>query len=205
MFITHPDFVPFVIKRTSRDNFDMYSINANGLIDVSTQLSYAAAVMPFLNQNTTATKITNSAVSGSITLTSDADLFNEFMVGSFSRSTKLVPLVVLGLLRIQIQRSVTADVVTNFAGFGTGYATWWESAWSPYRGWPRSCAIYQQRLVMGGTRHQPDTLWFSQTGNFFQIQRSRRNSNFCRSRKHGGYCGWTHLFVDGGPKDYACR
>lgn len=40
---------------------------------------------------------------------------------------------------------------------------WWESAWSNYRGWPRACSIYQQRLCFSSTIHQPSTMWFTAT------------------------------------------
>jgi len=48
----------------------------------------------------------------------------------------------------------------------TTTTSWWESAWSNYRGWPRACAIFQQRLTLAGTIHQPNTLWFTSTGGF---------------------------------------
>lgn len=41
---------------------------------------------------------------------------------------------------------------------------WWESAWSNYRGWPGACCIYEQRLAMAATPHQPNAIWFTATG-----------------------------------------
>lgn len=43
---------------------------------------------------------------------------------------------------------------------------WCESAWSPVRGFPRAIGFYEQRLIMGGSRHQPNTMWGSVTDDF---------------------------------------
>ncbi len=39
-----------------------------------------------------------------------------------------------------------------------------EPAFSPARGWPRSVAWYQNRLVIGGSRDAPDRVWMSRSG-----------------------------------------
>jgi hypothetical protein len=39
-----------------------------------------------------------------------------------------------------------------------------EPAFSPARGWPRSAAWYQNRLVLGGSRDAPDRVWMSKSG-----------------------------------------
>lgn len=41
---------------------------------------------------------------------------------------------------------------------------WAEQAFSEARGWPACVAVYQERLVVGGSRDLPDRLWFSRTG-----------------------------------------
>jgi len=38
--------------------------------------------------------------------------------------------------------------------------TWREGYWSDYRGWPKTVAFYQQRLVFGGSVSYPQTIWF---------------------------------------------
>ena len=44
--------------------------------------------------------------------------------------------------------------------------TWQLGAFSGTTGYPRSVAFYEQRLVFGGTSNQPQTLFFSQSGDF---------------------------------------
>lgn len=74
-------------------------------------------------------------------------------------------------------------VPSNYAK-GTATTAWWESAWSNYRGWPKTCAIYQQRLCFAGTTHQPNALWFTATGAFGAPQSSLSstlaNTNSCK-------------------------
>ena len=41
-----------------------------------------------------------------------------------------------------------------------------EPTWSSTRGYPSAIGLYQQRLVLGGTDAQPQTVWFSETGVF---------------------------------------
>lgn len=44
-----------------------------------------------------------------------------------------------------------------------------EPAFSPARGWPRSAAWYQNRLVVGGSRDAPDRIWMSRSGRPFDF------------------------------------
>jgi hypothetical protein len=60
---------------------------------------------------------------------------------------------------------VTGTVVRTLAS--TSPTVYWsEGAWSAYRGYPRALTVYNERLVLAGTTHQPVTLWFSTTGDF---------------------------------------
>jgi hypothetical protein len=46
---------------------------------------------------------------------------------------------------------------------------WVEQAFGEARGWPACVAVHQERLVIGGSRDQPDRLWFSKTGHPFNF------------------------------------
>ena len=46
---------------------------------------------------------------------------------------------------------------------------WQEQAFSDLRGWPAALAVYQDRLVIGGSRDLPDRLWLSKTGHPFNV------------------------------------
>ena len=60
--------------------------------------------------------------------------------------------------------------VTSASG---GSDNWAESAWSKERGYPGTSALYQQRLVMGGTVFKPDTLFGSLVGNIFHFMEQK--------------------------------
>lgn len=46
---------------------------------------------------------------------------------------------------------------------------WQEQAFSDLRGWPASIAVFQDRLVIGGSRDLPDRIWISRTGQPFDM------------------------------------
>ena len=48
---------------------------------------------------------------------------------------------------------------------------WQLGAFSDTTGWPRAVAFYEQRLVFGGTATQPQTIFFSQGGDFENFER----------------------------------
>ena len=46
------------------------------------------------------------------------------------------------------------------------WSNWSLGAWSATTGYPRTVAFYEQRLVFGGTATEPQTLWFSASGDY---------------------------------------
>lgn len=59
--------------------------------------------------------------------------------------------------------TVTASVKQTFESTNAT-AVWALSAWDSTTGWPRTVGVHDQRLVFGGTKTQPITLWGSQIG-----------------------------------------
>ena len=45
-----------------------------------------------------------------------------------------------------------------------------ENVWSSTRGWPRSICFYEGRLIFGGTKSKPQSLFMSKTGAFFDFE-----------------------------------
>lgn len=43
---------------------------------------------------------------------------------------------------------------------------WAEGAWSNYRGYPRTVAFFEERMMFGGTKYKPMTVWGSKTGDW---------------------------------------
>lgn len=48
----------------------------------------------------------------------------------------------------------------------TATMDWAEGAWSERRGYPRTIAFYEERMFFGGTKHKPQTVWASKTGDW---------------------------------------
>ena len=46
---------------------------------------------------------------------------------------------------------------------------WYEQAFSAVRGYPAAVCFHENRLVFGGTLAQPDTIWMSQIGKYFNF------------------------------------
>jgi hypothetical protein len=63
--------------------------------------------------------------------------------------------------------SATATVLTEKGLFGTAATRYWaEGAWSTLRGYPTAVSVFEQRLCFAGTRHQPQTVWGSASGDY---------------------------------------
>ena len=151
MYLVHNSHKPRVLTRTS----DIaWSLNTITFTDG-----------PYLKQNDTATTITPSATTGSITLTASASLFQATHVGAFFR---LLHGSTWGYAVVTAYTSptiVNATVLTTFGAI-TATALWREGAWSDVRGYPGSVTFYEDRLIFAGSTYSPTTLWGSASGDY---------------------------------------
>lgn len=161
MTLVHPNHKPKQVLRTAIDTFTVQDFDA--------ALSGASLMngWPYLNQNLTAVTLAPSATTGTgITLTASSAFFNAGHVGGlfkiFDGGTTI------GCFQATAFTSSTVLVGNVIVTFGTtsARASWWESAWSNYRGWPRTVTFYKQRIAYGGSANNPDSIWFSQGANF---------------------------------------
>lgn len=53
---------------------------------------------------------------------------------------------------------------------GRATREWDEQAFSAARGWPATVTVYQDRLVLGGSRDLPDRIWMSRTGRHLDFE-----------------------------------
>lgn len=65
----------------------------------------------------------------------------------------------------------TSEDGGGYVKLGTHAPTldWYEQAFSAVRGYPAAVCFHENRLVFGGTLAQPDTIWMSQIGKFFNF------------------------------------
>lgn len=164
-----------------------------GLNDLTLTLSTVASTtsqshrtMAWLDENITATTITPSATTGSITLTASTSIFTSDMVGSGGK---------LGtLFRFRSGSSVGVAQVTGYTSgtvlsalvhktlpAASATTNWTESAWSVRQGFPRTVQFHQQRLFWGGTLNSPDTIWASQVGDYQETSKPDPTSTFVSS------------------------
>lgn len=168
MWLVHPSRKP---KKVTRDATDQFTI-----APFDTGLTGAALrdAWPYRNQNTTAITLSiNTATVGTgRVVTASAAFFDAAHVGAYfkldSNGTGTI-----GAFRVTAFTNSTTVTVEVIVAIDSTAASllWWESAWSDYRGWPRTVAIFQQRLMFGGNASERDSIWCSETGDFAQMSK----------------------------------
>ena len=120
-----------------------------------------------------AATLTPSDVSGKITLTTSAGVFNSGHVGQYINASPQ------GRARIvKYNSSTSVNAVTEFPFFDTTATasgqweleTGYEDVWSATKGWPRSVTFHQGRLFFGGSKSRPSTIWGSKVGLYFDFE-----------------------------------
>jgi hypothetical protein len=145
--------------------------------DIWTLANVTYAKAPFFNfvpvNTNPAVTITPSAVTGNVTLTAGAAAFTLVTdVGQYIEANG-------GLARIVSVTSTT--VVTAFveipfinttavASGGWTLMRGYEAVWSATRGYPATCCFHDNRLVIGGSRDRPTTIWMSRVGDYFDYE-----------------------------------
>jgi hypothetical protein len=72
---------------------------------------------------------------------------------------------VVRITSVDSDTSAGAKVVRKL-GEASATAEWSEGAWSAKRGYPRAVSFFEERMIFGGTRHQPQTIWGSKVGDW---------------------------------------
>jgi hypothetical protein len=176
LFLTHKSFTPIVLKRTSSSP----AFLVTGYVETPTVTVIPGAgsrpnyySLPYRDNNVTTTTlaISTASVGTGRTLTASAALFDSGHIGTYFNVDADGDGVYEGVALVTAftdSTHVTVQVIVAFAGTGA-VTTWREGAWSTYRGFPRTVALYSQRTVFGGNTSQPDTFWLSETADFFQM------------------------------------
>jgi hypothetical protein len=152
VYMTCTGFIPKKLTRLSASSWTFNDLDFKG--------------GPFLDDNLTATTLTPSGTTGSITVTASANTFQSGHVGSFWKigSTTGTP-AVQGYVKITAYSSatsVTATVMETLSGTGAT-TNWAEGAWSTVRGYPSKISFYQGRLCLANSTYQPQTRWLSRS------------------------------------------
>ena len=157
MYICHPDYAVHKLSRTGHTSW---------YLDV---VDFTAG--PLLDHNIETTTLTASATTGSgITITA-SDIVGINNDTGF-QSTDVGRLIHLGtgkglakIITVSSTLIVVADVIETLS---TTSATtdWALGAWSTTTGYPSCVSFFEQRLVFAGTTENPQTLYFSKSGDY---------------------------------------
>lgn len=166
IYLVHPRYKPRRITRSAADTFAIAEFD-NGMTGTTRRDAW-----PYLPVNSTTAAIYGSATTGSITLTASTGTpFNDDHVGALFKINNAGTIGCVVITGVTSSSIASADVVVTLGAFGVGNTTteWWESAWSDYRGWPRTVFLFQDRIGYAGTTYNPDSIWFSETGDYNQM------------------------------------
>jgi len=116
---------------------------------------------PYLDSNTSSTTMTPSGTTGSITITASSSTFVSTDVDRFINFSN-------GYAKITAFTSATVvnATVENDFDNTTAVTDWKLGAFSTTTGHPRCVSFFEQRLVFAGTSNQPQTMFFSKSGDY---------------------------------------
>lgn len=156
LLLTHPEVAPRKLSRTGATTWT--------LSDWTFFTDENRIFQPYYKFADEAVTMTASATSGSITLTTSADVFDAQHVGTrFRIADKEVEITA-----VASATSATADTKETLAGT-SATKDWEEAAFSVYRGYPASCCFHQDRLVIGGSKSLTNRLWLSKSADLFNF------------------------------------
>jgi len=156
LLVVHPDLPPRRVSRTSESVWTIAPwafVEEDGLLRVPFQRFAADAVT-----------LTPSGTTGTVTLTASADHFVADHAGLRFRLKRRQVEIATVVSPTQATATVKEDLEDTAAT-----TDWDEAAFSAVRGWPASVCFHQDRLVLGGSRDQPNRLWLSKSGEFFNF------------------------------------
>lgn len=128
-------------------------------------------------RTTPAATLTPSATDGNITLTAGSSVFLATHVNQYVEA-----LNGFGRARIieytsgtVVKASVEIPFFNNSAIASSDWEliTGYEDVWSASRGWPRTGTFHQGRLIIGGSKARPSTIWGSRVGQVFNFEQGQ--------------------------------
>jgi len=163
MYLCHPDYS---VKKLSRTGHTSWTI---------TEVDFTDG--PYLDDNTTATTFTMSAhtVGASRTLTASA--ITGINTNTGFQSTDIGRLFRFrdgyGEITAITSTTVATATVIKDMGSSSDSTDWALGAFSDTTGHPSCVTFYEQRLVFAGTTDQPQTLFFSRSGDYENMDENR--------------------------------
>jgi len=147
LFICHPNHSARKLSRTGHTSWTL------------TEIDFTDG--PYLSPNATSTTLTPSGTTGSVNITASASTFVATDVGRLVSFNS-------GRAKITGFTSATVVAATTQVDFAdTSAKTDWKlGAFSGTTGHPSCVSFFEQRLVFAGTLSEPQTLYFSKSGDY---------------------------------------
>jgi len=160
LYVTHPSYPPRKIERASDTSWSI------------TDITFSDG--PFFNTNATATTLTLSGTSGSVTVTASAvtGINNDtgFQTTDVGRQIRFEDpagnWTFLTITAHASTTSVTATIDGPNASAGTATTVWRLGLWSETTGYPRTSTFHKNRLTFAGATDTPQRIDLSRTGDF---------------------------------------
>jgi len=153
LYLVHGSYKPYVLTRTGDTSWTISALTFND--------------GPYLETNTTATTLTLSGTSGSVTVTASTSLFASTDVGRLIRfkdpANNWTWLIITAYTSAT---QVTATISGPNASAGTATINWRLGVYSYTTGWPSSITFYQNRLVLAGPSSYPDRYDMTKSGGY---------------------------------------
>ena len=158
LLVTHPDIPPQ--RSSARATRSGRSPSGSS----SSSVRLPSRTEPFARFAAADVAMQSTATTGTVTLNTSAAVFvAEHLGGIVRMKGKQIQLT-------NIQTSTQAVGLVLQTLDDTGPTTDWdELAFSDARGWPVSVSFHQDRMVIGGSRDLPNSLWLSKTGDHFNF------------------------------------
>jgi hypothetical protein len=116
-----------------------------------------------------------------------------FATGSFDYNLSSIDLYTYGLVEITAvtdAQNATCDIISD-VGATTATKRWSEGAFSAYRGYPRTVTRHQDRLSFCGTSYEPNMLWMSFTGDYYNFfAGTLADESIRRAPPVNGFASW---------------
>ena len=150
LYLVHPLYPPMVITKGTGHTFTIAEVEF-------TDGPYEDAVET--------PTITPSAITGDVTLTASAALFDDDHVGALWRLNHSDVWSWVKITAVASSVSATATVMSDVtvAAATTSHR---EGAWSDLNGWPRQVCFDEGRILFASNYEHPQTIWASKTNNY---------------------------------------
>jgi hypothetical protein len=153
MILVHEDYAPVKITRSTHTSWAIAAVSHTFL--------------PLANFDNGITLTPGATTGTGITITASANPSSYFSNNDYVRINGGL----CKLTSVSSSTSITANVEEKLNSTAlAGSTEYQQTAFSSAKGYPKSVTFHQNRLIYGGSKNKPQTIFGSQTGDFFNFK-----------------------------------